>query len=46
MKLEIGKAAPLFSLLSDESEIALADLKGKNVVLYFYPKDEKLANPF
>jgi peroxiredoxin Q/BCP len=40
MKLEIGKAAPLFSLLSDESEIALADLKGKNVVLYFYPKDD------
>lgn len=41
MKLEIGKAAPLFALQSDEgSEIALADLKGKNVVLYFYPKDD------
>jgi peroxiredoxin Q/BCP len=41
MTLEINQAAPLFSLTSDEgSEIALADLKGKNVVLYFYPKDD------
>ncbi|NBV06261.1 MAG: thioredoxin-dependent thiol peroxidase [Proteobacteria bacterium] len=40
MKLEIGKAAPLFSLASDEGEISLLDLKGKNVVLYFYPKDD------
>ncbi len=39
MKLEVGKAAPLFSLASDEDEISLTDLKGKNVVLYFYPKD-------
>jgi peroxiredoxin Q/BCP len=41
MKLEIGQAAPLFALPSDEgAEINLADLKGKNVVLYFYPKDD------
>lgn len=41
MTLEIGQAAPLFALLSDEgSEISLAELKGKNVVLYFYPKDD------
>jgi len=41
MTLEIGQAAPLFALMSDEgSEISLADLKGKNVVLYFYPKDD------
>ncbi len=41
MTLEIGQAAPLFALTSDEgSEIALTDLKGKNVVLYFYPKDD------
>jgi len=41
MALEIGQAAPLFALQSDEgSEIALSDLKGKNVVLYFYPKDD------
>jgi peroxiredoxin Q/BCP len=41
MTLEIGQAAPLFALLSDEgSEISLVELKGKNVVLYFYPKDD------
>ncbi len=41
MTLEIGQAAPLFALQSDEGgEIALDDLKGKNVVLYFYPKDD------
>ena len=40
MSLEIGKSAPTFSLASDEDEISLADLKGKNVVLYFYQKDD------
>lgn len=40
MELEVGKAAPTFSLASDEGEISLSDLKGKNVVLYFYPKDD------
>lgn len=41
MKLEIGNAAPLFALKSDEgNEIELSELKGKNVVLYFYPKDD------
>ncbi len=41
MTLEIGQAAPLFANLTDEgSEIALLELKGKNVVLYFYPKDD------
>lgn len=41
MKLEIGQAAPLFALNSDEgTEISLSELKGKNVVLYFYPKDD------
>lgn len=40
MTLETGSAAPLFSVQSDEEvEISLADLKGKNVILYFYPKD-------
>lgn len=37
--LEVGKTAPLFSSTSDEGEISLSELKGKNVVLYFYPKD-------
>ncbi len=41
MTLEIGKPAPLFSLPSDEGvEIDLSELKGKNVILYFYPKDD------
>jgi peroxiredoxin Q/BCP len=39
--LKVGDLAPLFSLKSDEdTEIDLRDLKGKNVVLYFYPKDD------
>lgn len=39
--MELGELAPLFSLKSDEgTKIELADLKGKNVVLYFYPKDD------
>ena len=41
MTIEIGKAAPIFSLPIDEGgEINLSELKGKNVVLYFYPKDD------
>jgi peroxiredoxin Q/BCP len=41
MTLKEGQTAPTFSLPSDAGEeIDLADLKGKNVVLYFYPKDD------
>jgi thioredoxin-dependent peroxiredoxin len=41
MTLEIGNKAPLFALKNEKNEeISLADLKGKNVVLYFYPKDD------
>lgn len=41
MTIEIGQMAPLFSLTSDEGvEISLSELKGKYVVLYFYPKDD------
>lgn len=36
----LGKKVPAFSLpATGEQEISLADLKGKYVVLYFYPKD-------
>lgn len=39
--LSPGTTAPHFSLLSDSGEtVRLADLKGRKVVLYFYPKDD------
>ena len=39
--LEVGKKAPEFKgIIEDESSIALNDLAGKKVVLYFYPKDD------
>jgi len=38
--LEIGNVAPAFCIQSqDEVEICLRDLKGKWIVLYFYPRD-------
>jgi peroxiredoxin Q/BCP len=37
--LKEGDKAPAFSLKADDgSEISLADLRGKHVALYFYPK--------
>ena len=40
MSVDIGKKVPNFTLAAtSEQEISLSDLKGKNVVLYFYPKD-------
>ncbi|MDR3492231.1 MAG: thioredoxin-dependent thiol peroxidase [Gammaproteobacteria bacterium] len=40
MTLNVGDKAPEFSLLSDKNEkITLSELRGKKVVLYFYPKD-------
>lgn len=40
MTIEIGKQAPDFTLPNqDGKEVSLSDFKGKNVVLYFYPKD-------
>ncbi len=38
--LEVGKKAPLFSLPNvDGKKVSLKDYLGRNVVLYFYPKD-------
>ena len=38
--LEEGKKAPAFKLKNQNGKtISLSDFKGKNVVLYFYPKD-------
>ena len=40
MSLNPGKKAPAFKLKNqDGKNISLKDYKGKNVVLYFYPKD-------
>ena len=40
-ELSRGDAAPDFTLPTDGGdEIALSDLKGKMVVLYFYPRDD------
>ena len=41
MTLAPGQAAPAFSLPADGgTTVSLAGLKGKAVVLYFYPKDD------
>ncbi len=38
--IEEGKKAPDFKLKNQDGEtVSLKDFKGKNVVLYFYPKD-------
>ena len=38
--LSVGSKAPAISLTTLEGDVTLAGLKGKNVVLYFYPKDD------
>ena len=41
LKLEEGDAAPNFTVATNGGgKISLADYKGKNVILYFYPKDD------
>ena len=38
--LNVGDTAPHFKLPTDEgTELSLSDLRGKTVVLYFYPRD-------
>jgi len=40
MSIEIGQKAPDFTLENQDGEQrSLTDFKGKNIVLYFYPKD-------
>lgn len=40
MVLEVGNQAPDFQLkASNGKKVKLSDFRGKNVVLYFYPKD-------
>lgn len=39
--IDVGQKAPDFSLTSDNgSKVRLRDLRGRPVVLYFYPKDD------
>ena len=39
--VEEGKQAPEFELENDSGEkVTLGDLRGKSVILYFYPKDD------
>jgi len=41
MSVEVGKPAPKFEMPTDGGgTVSLAALKGKRVVLYFYPKDD------
>lgn len=41
MAVTVGQVAPGFSLPDkDGNQVSLDDLQGKNVVLYFYPKDD------
>ncbi len=40
MPIEEGKAAPAFTLQdATGNQVALKDLRGRNVIVYFYPRD-------
>jgi len=41
MAIEVGKTAPAFTLTDqDGKSVSLADFRGRDVVVYFYPRDE------
>ena len=41
MTIEEGKAPPAFTLKdTDGNKVSLKDFKGKDVIVYFYPKDD------
>jgi peroxiredoxin Q/BCP len=40
MALSVGDLAPNFTLAGDRGEVSLAALRGRPVVVYFYPKDD------
>jgi peroxiredoxin Q/BCP len=38
--IRVGDPAPYFTLVADDGcMVSLASLEGKNIVLFFYPKD-------
>src|SRR3954470_18326493 len=40
-QLRVGSKAPDFTVLDDTGKsVSLGDFRGRNVVLYFYPKDD------
>jgi len=40
-ELKVGDQAPDFELMADDgTQVKLSDLRGKRVVIYFYPKDD------
>ena len=42
MAIEEGKNAPFFKLEDqDKREVSLSDLAGKDVIIYFYPKNDR-----
>ncbi len=44
LELKVGSEAPEFCLPDkDNKEVCLKDFRGKNVILYFYPKDNSPA---
>jgi len=41
MAIHEGKTAPVFTLANQDGEkVSLKDLRGANVILYFYPRDD------
>jgi peroxiredoxin Q/BCP len=41
MAVEEGKSAPVFALTDDKGQkVALKDFRGKDVIVYFYPRDD------
>lgn len=41
MAIQEGKAAPAFTLMNQHGEkVSLKDLRGSDVILYFYPRDD------
>lgn len=40
MSVDVGDRAPDSKMPTDDGDVSLKSLKGRNIVLYFYPKDD------